>query len=296
MPHLHQVIAAIEQHQPLTFVLPAFPAKSPNPAKVLATLPDMAERVSLEFLNSLCQQIQSIYAPGARVILCSDGRVFNDVIGIHDQDVTAYQLELTQLLKKMPATPISTFNLDDLYHDLSFSQMRHKLMEHYGEPLETLKDAVRKGNKTPCSIEDEEAHRQYCGITRFLVDDEMLPGQTYSRTRLQKICRQRAYVVIQRSRAWSVLIAERFPEAIRLSIHPQTCGTPKLGIRLMEAENWMTPWHGVAVDVGGSFVLLKRTQAEQLGARLVYSDGRPSHYEMIDQQKLPNLQGIGYGA
>jgi pyoverdine/dityrosine biosynthesis protein Dit1 len=295
-PHLGQVISSIKEQQPITFVLPAFPAKSPNPAKVIGTLPDMAEQLSLEFLNILCQHIQQIYSPGARVILCSDGRVFNDAVGIRDTDVTDYQQALALLIKKMSYTFISTFNLDDLNSDLEFNQMRHRLMEQYGESLETLKDTVRKGNKTPCSIEDKEVHRQYCGITRFLVEDVTHQAQAPSRNAIQKACRARAYIVIQRSRAWSALIAERFPHAIRLSIHPQTCGTSKLGIRLMEAESWMTPWHGVAVDIGGSFVLVKRAQAEELGARLVYHEDQPSHYELNDKQKLSKLQGFIYGA
>ena len=295
-PHLHQVISAIEARRPITFVLPAFPAKSPNPAKVLGTLPDMAERLSLEFLERLCKQIQTIYSPGAEVILCSDGRVFNDVIGIHDKDVTNYQRELLLLIKEMSSTSISIFNLDDLYPGLSFNQMRYHLMDQYGESLEAIKDAVCKGSKTPRSIEDEEINQQYCGMTRFLVEDATRPGQTYSRNVVQKTCRHRAYIVIQRSRAWSALIAERFPDAVRLSIHPQTCGSSKLGIRLMEAENWMTPWHGVAVDVGGSYVLLKRTQAEELGARLVFHKNRPSHYELIEKRKISQLQGVLYGS
>jgi pyoverdine/dityrosine biosynthesis protein Dit1 len=277
-------------------VLPAFPAKSPNPAKVLGTLPDMAERLSLEFLSGLCKQIKKMYAPGARVILCSDGRVFNDVVGIRDIDVTDYQRALSLLIKEMSLTSISTFNLDDLHSSLDFNQMRDQLMEQYGESLEVLKDAVRKGSKTPCSIEDEEVHRQYCGITRFLVEDAIRPEQSLSRNAIQKACRQRAYIVIQRSRAWSNLIAERFPHAVRLSIHPQTCGTSKLGIHLMEAESWMTPWHGVAMDAGGSFVLLKRAQAEDLGARLVYREGQPSHYEFNDKPQFSKLQGVLYGA
>jgi pyoverdine/dityrosine biosynthesis protein Dit1 len=57
----------------------------------------------------------------------------------------------------------------------------------------------------------------------------------------------------------------------------------------------MTPWHGVAVNVVGSFVLLKRAQAEQLGARLVYRESQPSHYELSDKQNLSKLQGILYG-
>ncbi|MBA3662315.1 MAG: L-tyrosine/L-tryptophan isonitrile synthase family protein [Gammaproteobacteria bacterium] len=295
-PHLHQVILAIDKRQPITFVLPAFPAKSPNPTKVLGTLPDMAEQLSLEFLNSLCKQIQKLYSPGARVILCSDGRVFNDAVGIRDIDVSNYQQALSLLIKSMSFTSISIFNLDDLYASLTFTEMRRQLMAQYGEPLEVLKEAVGKGNKTPCSIEDEEVHRQYCGITRFLVEDATRPEQSLSRNAIQKACRHRAYVVIQRSRAWSTLIAKHFPHAVRLSIHPQTCGTAKLGIRLMEAESWMTSWHGVAMEVNGSFVLLKRAQAENLGARLIYRANRPSHYELNDKQKFSKLQGILYGA
>ncbi|MHB1220605.1 MAG: L-tyrosine/L-tryptophan isonitrile synthase family protein [Gammaproteobacteria bacterium] len=295
-PHLRQVLAAIEEQQPIMLVLPAFPAKSPNPAKVLGTLPDMAERLSLEFLSELCKQIQKIYSQGAHVILCSDGRIFNDVVGIRDIDVTNYQRALSLLIKEMSLTSISTFNLDDLYSNLDFNQMRLRLMEQYGESLDVLKDTVRKGSKTPCSIEDEEVHRQYCGITRFLVEDATRPGQSLSRNTIQKASRHRAYITIQRSRAWSVLIEERFPHAVRLSIHPQTCGTSKLGIRLMEAESWMTPWHGVAMDIGGSFVLLKRAQAEDLGAQLVYREGQPSHYELNDKQALSKLQGVRHGA
>jgi pyoverdine/dityrosine biosynthesis protein Dit1 len=295
-PHLPQVISAIEEQQPITFVLPAFPAKSPNPTKVLGTFPDMAERLSLEFLDAICKQIQKIYAPGAQIILCSDGRVFNDVVGIHDKDVTNYQQKLSLLIKEVSFTSISTFNLDDLYSNRDFHKMRHQLMEQYGESLQELKAAVRKGSKKTCSMEDEEIRRQYCGITRFLVEDAIRPGQSHSRNVIQKTCRQRAYVVIQRSRAWSNLIAERFPHAVRLSIHPQTCGTSKLGIRLMEAESWMTPWHGVAMDVGDSFVLLKRAHAEDLGAQLVYREGQPSHYELKDKQKISKLQRVLYGA
>lgn len=294
-PHLHKVISAIEECRPITFVLPAFPAKSPNPEKVLGTRPDMAERLSLQFLHTLCNEIQRMYSGGAKVILCADGRVFNDVIGIEDRDVTDYQQEICSYIKETSFTSISTFNLDEVYSGLQFNQMREQLMDQYGESLEMIKDAVRKGSKKSYSIENAEVNRQYCGITRFLVEDANHKGQSLSRNALQKKCRHRAYVVVQRSRAWSNLIAERFPHAIRLSIHPQTCGTSKLGIRLMEAEGWMTPWHGVALDVGGSFVLLKRAQAEGLGARLVYREGRPSHYELSDEGQFSKLYGVLYG-
>ena len=73
----------------------------------------------------------------------------------------------------------------------------------------------------------------------------------------------------------------RFPDALRLSIHPQSPhDDAKLGIRLADhaADAWVTPWHGVGLYLGGRYTLTYRQRAEDAGARLVYRDGRPSHY------------------
>ena len=216
---------------------------------------------------------------------------------MRDDDVTAYQEELSRMILELGLTSISTFNLEELYEGLGFDLMRSQLMEQYGEPLDVLKASVSRGGKShDCSADDKEAHRLYCGITRFLFEDAMFPGQKQSRTALQKECRIRAYEVIQRSKAWSELIEARFPDAVRLSIHPQSCGAKKLGIRLIEPDNWQTPWHGVAVDLGGRFMLLKRAQAEMLGAQLIHQEGRPSHYVLTDETTLSKLQGADYGA
>lgn len=290
-PHLSKVTSAIRANKPITFVLPAFPGKSPNPAKVLGTLPDMAERCALEFLQYICDRIKQHYAPGAHIILCSDGRVFSDTIGIDDKDVTEYQKEISKMISDLGLHSISTFNLEALYHDLSFDDMRTQLMTEFGESLDTFKEAVRRGKESDASLDDKEAHRLYLGMTRFLVEDSMVPGQTKSRSALQKESRIRAYTVIQRSKAWGELVSTYFPDAVRLSIHPQPCGSKKLGIRLIEPDNWQTPWHGVAVLVDGRFILLKRAQADDLGAHLVTRFGRPSHYVLADKEKLALLNG-----
>lgn len=280
-PHLAKVISAIRNAQPITFVLPAFPGKSPNLAKVLSPQPDMAERLALQFLDQLCERIREIYAPGAHIVLCSDGRVFSDVVGIQEAHVTDYQLELGKMIEDLGLTNISTFNLEDLYEGQDFNQMRRELMHNFGISTESLREKVLRGSKAHADSEDQEANRMYCGITRFLVEDSTFPGQTKSRTAIQKECKARAYEVIRRSNAWSELIGQQFPEAVRLSIHPQVCGAKKLGIRLVGTESWMTPWHGVAVKVNEDFILLKRSEAETLGAQLVFSEsGRPSHFEL----------------
>ena len=77
------------------------------------------------------------------------------------------------------------------------------------------------------------------------------------------------------------MIAELFPHSVRLSIHPQGCGSKKLGIRLIGNESWMTPWHGVAVETPSGYFLMKRSEAEASGAELVKDErGRPSHYRL----------------
>ncbi|MEZ4744090.1 MAG: isocyanide synthase family protein [Bdellovibrionota bacterium] len=279
--HLPKIVSAIQKGNPISFVLPAFPGKSPNLEKVLGPLPDYAERLSLRFLANLSRNIKKYYSPGAKIILCSDGRVFSDVIGMRESNVTAYQDELSRIIEETSIVEVSTFNLDDCFVDVDFVDMRYKLMNYYGNSLEYLKNKVRNGTNFSATPEEQEANRMYRGITRFLFEDSMYSGQKKSRSAIQRESKTKAYEVIRRSNAWSELIAERFPEAVRLSIHPQTCGSKKIGIRLIGNENWMTPWHGVAVETDLGFSLLKRYEAEALGAELVYSrNGRPSHYKL----------------
>lgn len=278
---LQKIVAAVKKNEAVTFILPAFPGKSPNPEKVLSPLPDLAERLSLGFLGELCQRIQKVYAPGIKIVLASDGRVFSDVVGMTEANVSAYQDELNKLLKEMSLSNISMFNLDDFYKGLHFVQMRDELMKSFGQTLDFLKQKIRNGAQESASADEQEANRMYSGITRFLFEDAMHAGQSKSRSAVQKEARTKAYEVIRRSNAWSKLIVELFPEAVRLSIHPQTCGSKKLGIRLIGDESWMTPWHGVAVEGNFGFTLLKRSEAEALGAKLVhFPDGRPSHFKL----------------
>ena len=296
--HLPKICSAVKENKPVTFVLPAFPGKSPNPEKVLGFLPDHAERLSLNFLGTLCQRIKQYYSPGIKIILCSDGRVFSDVVGMKENNVTAYQIELERLIEQMTLSDISTFNLDDFYKEINFEQMRHELMNRYGNSLDFLKQKIRNGATTGATSEEQEANRMYCGITRFLFEDSLYTEQTKSRSAIQKESRSKTYEVIRRSNAWSELIAEHFPDSVRLSIHPQTCGSNKLGIRLIGNERWMTPWHGVALETKKGYVLLKRSEAEALGATLIYSsDGRASHYRLREvlNKKDKNIPGAGGG-
>lgn len=279
--HLPTIVNAIKGNKPLQCVLPGFPGKSPNLNKVLGHLPDQAERIALQFLNTLCQRVKSHYAPGMKVILCSDGRVFSDAVGIDEQHLTQYQHNIQHLITTLQLDHLSCFNLDDAYERDTYTLMRQKLMQDYGSDSDALKQKISRGKHSGASALDQEANRMYRGITRFLFEDSLHPKQTSSKTSLQKSARQRAYDVILRSNAWSELIAKQFPQALRFSIHPQACGASKFGLRLIGNESWLTPWHGVAVETQHGTVLMKRHQAETAGANLVFDKhGQPSHFQL----------------
>lgn len=268
-PHqLRRITGFIRDGAPIVFTLPGFPCKSPNPAKVLGHLPDRGERLSLTFLNTLCGEIERIYPPGARVIICSDGHVFGDLIGVPDDHIDAYADDLRLQIDRGGLDRLSVFDLRDVLGDLPHDTKRAHVHDHYAPTLDALRTEIRA---------DDHALALYRGITRFLAEDTA--HWTGTRSALQRTCRQRAYGVIQRSRAWGDLIAEHHTDAVRLSIHPQPIGATKFGIRLLEAPDaWTTPWHSAALHrADGTWTLMPRAEAARWG-RLVRRDGRPSHF------------------
>lgn len=268
--HLDTVRSAMENGRRIDFVLPAFPTKSPNPAKVLGPLPDLAEELALRFLDELCERIGEIYPPGAAITICSDGRVFNDLLGVSDENVTAYARELDRMISRIGTGHLEQFTLDDVYSGAGHEEMRTMLSTAYAPTLDELRTEVRAGG-APLAM--------YRGITRFMLEDLSGPDYTGTRSALQRRCRDLAYRVIQRSRAWGDLLGKLFPSAIRLSIHPQPCSTEKIGILLGDTPDaWLTPWHSVAVERDGGHTLMKRAEAERAGARAVFVGGRATHY------------------
>lgn len=191
---LPRIRAFIENEQRIEFVLPAFPTKSPNTNKVIGAVPDMAERLSLIFLNSLCQRIQLYYPPGAHIVICSDGHVFGDLIRVSDEAINHYQREIENLLHEVGATHLSVFNLGDVKglaeHTDDYDLLRQLLVEGYAESEEAIKQQL---------MQDEQGLLLYRAITRFLYEDSQLPGYSGSNAALQKDAKQRACGVIQRS-------------------------------------------------------------------------------------------------
>ncbi|MCP3804863.1 isocyanide synthase family protein [Allokutzneria sp. A3M-2-11 16] len=262
--------AFIRVGEPIHFVIPAFPAKSPNTNKVLGKLPDLAERLALEFIQSFCDHISHFYPPGARVTICSDGHVFGDVVGVADDDVTAYHEELQRVLTASGWASVELYGLPEAFGRRDYPNLRGLLDRDYATPVDDLRGRVRR---------EPEWRALFNGIHRFVFEDQVAAGAGRSRSKIRQEAKELAYQTIQRSNAWSSVVAERFPGALRLSIHPQAPHSEKIGFQLLRTkDNWLTPWHGVVFDNGVNFTLVKRYEAERMNASVIWRDNRPSHF------------------
>lgn len=259
----------IKENKPIHFVLPAFPAKSPNKEKVIGVLPDLGEQLGLQLLDKMCRQIKEVYPAGAQVTVCFNGRVFGDLLKVSDAFVSEYCLELKKIAtEELKLDTINFYDLDHLYPGEDFDAMRQKLMKTHGAPIEELKESVAHGQK---------ARILFNSVHRFLIEDIKVLYPELSAPEVRNISKVDAYEVINRSNAWSRHIAEKFPVSVRLSIHPQPVNAQKIGIKLIEGKNvWHTPWHTTVLEKEGKVSLVRKSEIKD--ARLVYRNGRPSHY------------------
>ncbi len=85
---------------------------------LLGPLPDLAERIAIDSLRSLCEHIGHFYKPGGRITICSDGHVFGDLVSVSDEEISSVQAVLDAGTKatwfvgaiQQPSSPTSSEN------------------------------------------------------------------------------------------------------------------------------------------------------------------------------------------
>src|SRR5262249_51937369 len=156
--------------------------------------------------------------------------------------VTAYMRELQGLIDELGAESLDIFSIDDAFDITDFEEQRQEMLLRHAISIEELHRLVKSGDPLLFTFN---------GVARFLFEDIFaIQGCRKTRNAIRSETKSLSYRVIQRSLAWSALIAERFPRAVRLSIHPHPPHSEKIGIYLVETlDNWLSPWHGVAVDI-----------------------------------------------
>jgi len=263
------IAAALEKTpRRLTMVLPGFPFKSTNRTqKVSGALPDAGEEEALKALSLLCEEIAQL-VPVEHLIV-SDGHVFNDLLDVPDEEVDAYFDELRRLNS---SSRIRFVRLKDLYaEDRPAADLRRRVIDDFAENMEDICARLEKGGADTAL---------YCGMKRFM--EEERPQQTgESKRDMRRRCASLAKLFYQRSQAYSGLIRQKLPDALRLTIHPREDWSEKIPVRLVSSgDRWATPWHNVAVhDYGNKkTVLMHRKDAEKAGFKPEQRHGKLWRY------------------
>ncbi|RDW91637.1 hypothetical protein BP5796_02802 [Coleophoma crateriformis] len=280
----NMVSSTVGRKQPIHLVLPAFPFKSPNNIeKVLGKLPDKGEELALHTLDGLCAQIDEFY-PGTTLSIISDGLVYNDLLGVTDEDVWNYGSALRKLAREK-------------FPRISFARLSKLISDDCPEPL-TREDylehaawyrseVISKNLPKDFDVNLEIKHQinsllTYRGYIKFLATDLKHEPSRQGKTNSQvkKMNEKVAKKMIHRGAAFTLAIQKAFPSSIRISIH-ESESKYKLAIALFSGgQAYTTPWHCVcALELDGSWRYAhKQAIASDSAYELICKDGRPSYY------------------
>jgi len=246
----------INKNERLQLTILGFPFKIPVPLKTDRTMPDMGEVLALKKLNELAYTIQTIYKPGAKITIVTEG-VFGSFNGIKKKEYNGYQSVLDFILKKLGWTTNLTllkldemerldknfkarFNLKIKAFEKLFQEKDSQFMKKYLGARESL---LRVINTKNLNLPAE---------TLMDVYNDSLPKKEISEEIeliREKILREVHVMLIKYHAYLSVrddldFIQRRIPHAITLSVSPKP---GRLGIIPINAHTIRLPYHGVVV-------------------------------------------------
>ncbi|KAL8760712.1 MAG: hypothetical protein Q9184_003114 [Pyrenodesmia sp. 2 TL-2023] len=274
--------------------LPAFPFKSANKVdKVFGILPDKAEELALERLNTMCIRIGDVYLPGAKLTIISDGLVYNDLLGIPDRDTWAYGEALRTMavqkgfshigfsrLRDLVSFPLPE-KLDEITYVANATNFRRFMFNKYGKDNLDIDHEIATNPDTQMT---------YLGYRRFLESDlrYIFPlGAGRSNHSYKKNIRYLAKQMLIRGylnaakQAFAGAVKFAYPSHLRLSIHKST-GEHKVSMSLLNTKTgYTTPWHcTVALMADGEW--MSATMADFMKdpkMEIVHENGRPSYFQ-----------------
>ncbi|KID60733.1 Isocyanide synthase xanB [Metarhizium brunneum] len=288
----------VRKNEPIQLTMPAFPCKSANREnKVLGHLPDLGEELGMSRLNDIAVAIKNVYQPGALVNIASDGILFNDIIGVSDEETWEYSEELRAIAKEKkldyivflyPQVLIGMMPASEMTREKYIStadECRALLEAQHGSTLKEIEALIKS---------DSDTNSTYCGMVKFLQTELFgaLAGKSYRER--QKLQKNSAKKMMQRSEAFTLAIRTNRSLDVRLSMHPSS-GVAKLSVALVPSPKGFfqrSPWHScVAIDSEGGYHCVHSEEVRETH-ELMYKDNRPYFFIAKDAVQVDKPETV----
>ena len=231
----------LERDTPISMIIIGFPSKSTNTeSKVMSSKFDMGDFFGLLTCDYMCREIEKVHSKGAMLTIYSDGRLYNDILGISDEVFNTYQNSLQRFIAlfnprlRLGDSQKITDALDGQDSDID---------EH---TLTDIKIFLKE--ELNCKHHKDRLKEKYpkMGFKKSIKHEQNDLGRN-----IAKISAQFSKGVQSATNNYSGLL--------RLSVHPHENIDEKCGISLVY-ESMGTPWHRTPVlgDSDHGLMLIKR--------------------------------------
>lgn len=254
---IEQIAKFVEREESIPIAMIGFPFKSTNTEKkVIGHLPDGAERHALKHINSMLIKIRDVYPQGATFRIISDGCTFNDIVGIPDTTIEAYENALKVLASDLKDIQIVT-SRDLKSSPISTMTDLRQVIESYPPTLQDFDQMVANSSsmqyeldviKSRLALEFDHKHGQETL--------ELIKEKEFISDPLLLVSKK----IIVRSRQFGKFITSTFltKPYLKFSVHFQQDVGKKFGMKLSEISN-VTPWHGVLIQEGNSYRIVHKS-------------------------------------
>lgn len=238
---IEKILYFIHHNKSIEFVMPSFPGKSSNINSSFNGKFGYEEQYSINNINKLLQGIQRLYPNGAKLYIIHDGHIFSDL------NITRTDSELDEYInefRKRIDDDIISISLKDLIEEKTYEDARDKFINLY---VRQLDEKLLSG----------ELIKKEILFTKIEFENKIKNDTIISNNRLQMIAKKIAKQSLLRKQGLSNCIAEKFPNAIRLSIHYQDSNSKKLGFKLIDkAINFGSPWFNIIYMCSNGDIIL----------------------------------------
>lgn len=247
----------VEAGTPLELVMPSFPFKHRNPVKVGRRSPDMAEVLCLCRLREVCLALRRVYEPGARVVIVSDGLVYQGMFGVTRHEALAYRERVKQMIVGLGFD--DTLEVTDMEELVGSRRELFEFVEERVRPVFTEwwranPDDLRRASLISASAANVNTAES---VTHDLVqmatkDAVMGPDGQSTLDNFETIRSQTVGRAEQGAFEFALflyvlreldLVESCYPGAVRVTVHPKP---GQWGLHLVNKDSRVFPWQGVA--------------------------------------------------